>query len=280
MGYRWLHFWWSERTWWHLGWPCFFSWWDRSSFIFRWLIFNITILRYITVIIILKFEASPLSSIIFFEIASSMTRLIDSTTILVLLLNTLCARLFTMYLWKIPSLLFASNFSRFFLSLRMTHLLPNTWKYFTLGLFSFHISYDVYLVLVRKKIWFPMWHDLFMTSPQNFWGLSLLKSITLAISWITQFFISTTLFCWGVFESKNSFLIPFCLQMVSNFVFSNSFPWLLLILTMGTPFSFWSLYKVSPFFHMLLTFLYEIPPKSILRNYRQQPWCTSCHPNF
>ena len=159
-------------------------------------------------------------------------------------------RLFTEYPRKIASSLLASNFSRFSLSLKMKHLLPNTRKYFTFGFVSFHISYDVFFVPAWKKILFLMWHEIFTASAQNFYGMSLLRSITLAISWITQFFLSTTPFCCGVFRAKNSFLIPCSLQNASNLTFLNSFPWSLLILTMGTPFSFWS------FLHSLFIFLH------------------------
>ena len=119
---------------------------------------------------------------------------------------------------KIPSSLLASNFPRFSLSLRMKHLLPKTWKYFTLGFFSFHISYDVFFVPTRKKILLLMWHEVFTAFAQNFYGISL------AISYITQFFLSTTPFCCTVFGAENSFLIPCSLQNASNFAFSNSFP--------------------------------------------------------
>ena len=84
-------------------------------------------------------------------IAPSTTIFIDSITVLVLFLNTIYARLFTEYPRKIPSLILASNFPRFSRSLRIKHLLPNTQKYLTLGLFPFHISYKVFLVPVRKK---------------------------------------------------------------------------------------------------------------------------------
>ena len=164
------------------------------------------------------------------------------------LLYTLYAQLFTEYPRKILSSLLASNFPRFSLSLRMKHLLPNTQKYFTLGFFSFQISYDVFFVPARKKILFPMWHDVFTTSTQNFYGMPLLRGITIVISWITRFFLTTTPFCYGVFRAENSFLIPCSLQNASNLAFLNSFPWTLLILTMGTPFSFLSFLHSFSFF--------------------------------
>ena len=95
-----------------------------------------------------------------------------------------------------------------------------------------------------------MWHDVFTALAQNFGGISLLRSITLAISWITRFFLSTTPFCCGVFRAKNFFLIPCSLQNASNLAFSSSFPWSLLILTIGTPFSFWNfLHNLSILLH-------------------------------
>ena len=95
-----------------------------------------------------------------------------------------------------------------------------------------------------------MWHEVFTASPQNFWGICLFSSITLAISWITRFFVSNTLFCWGVLGAENSFLIPFFSQNNSNLAFSNSLPWSLLILIIRTPFSFFSLlHRISNFSH-------------------------------
>ena len=53
----------------------------------------------------------------------------------------------------------------------------------------------------------------------------------------------------------------------SNLAFSNSLPWSLLILTIGTPFSFCSLLqRISNFSHSS-----EIQPKCILRNHQQWP---------
>ena len=141
-----------------------------------------------------------------------------------------------------------------------------------------------------------MWHKVFTTSPQNFWGICLFSNITLAISWITRFFLSTTPFCWVVSGAKNSLLIPFFSQNDSNLAFSNSLPWSLLILTIGTPFSFYSLLQwVSNFSHTFdfslrnsthvyleksstMTIMYLFPPRlSVLVGPIRSMWRSSKH---
>ena len=56
-------------------------------------------------------------------------------------------------------------------------------------------------------------------------------NLTLAISCNTLFFFSTTPFCWGVLEAKNSCLITLNLQKRPTSTLSNSLLLLLLILT-------------------------------------------------
>ena len=141
-----------------------------------------------------------------------------------------------------------------------------------------------------------MWHEVFMASPQKFWGICLFSSITLAISWITRFFLFTTPFCWRVLGAENSILIPFFAQNDSNLAFLNSFPWSLLILTIGAPFSFYSfLQRISNFSHAsnfslrnstqvylekssTRTIMYLFPPRlSILVDPIRSTWRSSKH---
>ena len=65
--------------------------------------------------------------------------------------------------------------------------------------------------------------------------------MALAISWITLFFLSTTPFCWGVIGAENSWEILDLVQNDFVYVFSNSLPWSLQILSIFKFFSFYSL---------------------------------------
>ena len=65
--------------------------------------------------------------------------------------------------------------------------------------------------------------------------------MALAISWITLFFLSPTLFYWGVIGAENSWEIPDLVQNDSIYEFSNSLSWSLRILSIFKLFSFCSL---------------------------------------
>ena len=121
-------------------------------------------------------------------------------------------------------------------------------KFFTI----LSVSKDVTITAKNSKIF----HHLFLSSREFIWGLLsigtkvhsvqgitcsvyifspkrlgilLIFNMTLAISWTTLFFLSTTPFCWGVLGVENSFFVPWSLQKDMSLEFLNSLSWSLLI---------------------------------------------------
>ena len=128
---------------------------------------------------------------------------------------------------------------------------------------------------MKKIFWKNMWHAVFTASPHNNFVMLLLFNMTLAISWITLFFLSTTPFCWGVLGAENSCLVPWSLQKDPSLEFSNSLPWSILMRATIAFFSIWS------FLHRCIIFsgVSDLSLKRITQVYRvkhlPQLVCTS-----
>jgi hypothetical protein len=109
---------------------------------------------------------------------------------------------------NIPSIHFESNLIAFGASFKIKHLEPNTLKYDKLGLRPIHNSYDIFLMSERILTRLTMCHTVLTASAHRNFRIEYSCSMVRVSFFNVRFFLSTTIFCYGVCEVEYSCLYP------------------------------------------------------------------------